>query len=166
MSRRRDIKGLVQAVGEALDGEHFGDSAEPGGEFNGRDEDPRDEVERQDDRLHDRLRCVGGADERRKRVAEDAEGDRADDGDKGNGGDRPHRKANVVSEASHHEHGRQYAERDGHRAERPAGDEHDAGTGVTRRRLRTPDSRWAVIDMTRLTKEDEITARAARPGTK
>jgi hypothetical protein len=41
----------------------------------------------------------------------------------------------------------------------------DAGTGVARRRFRMPLSRWAVIEMTRLTNEPEIIARAERPGT-
>ncbi len=40
-----------------------------------------------------------------------------------------------------------------------------AGTGVERRRFRTPDSRCAVIEMTRLTNEPEITASAEMPGT-
>jgi hypothetical protein len=40
-----------------------------------------------------------------------------------------------------------------------------AGTGVARRRLRTPDSRCAVTEMTRFTKEPEMIARAVRPGT-
>ncbi len=40
-----------------------------------------------------------------------------------------------------------------------------AGTGVARRRLRTPASRWAVIVITRLTKEAAIRPIAERPGT-
>src|SRR5579862_1183149 len=47
---------------------------------------------------------------------------------------------------------------------RPAISTH-AGTGVERRRLSTPDSRRAVIEMTRLTYEAAMIASAERPGT-
>ncbi len=40
-----------------------------------------------------------------------------------------------------------------------------AGTGVERRRLRTPDSRSVVIEITRLTNDAAITANAEIPGT-
>ena len=41
----------------------------------------------------------------------------------------------------------------------------DAGTGVERRRLSTPASRWVVTEMTRLTNEAPMIPRAAMPGT-
>ena len=47
---------------------------------------------------------------------------------------------------------------------RPAISTH-AGTGVARRRLSTPDSRWAVIVITRFTNEAAMMARAEMPGT-
>src|SRR3981081_3308830 len=40
-----------------------------------------------------------------------------------------------------------------------------AGTGVARRRLSTPDSRWAVTEMTRLTKAAAMMPRVMIPGT-
>ena len=40
-----------------------------------------------------------------------------------------------------------------------------AGTGVARRRLSTPASRCAVIEMTRLTNEAAMIASAEMPGT-
>ena len=40
-----------------------------------------------------------------------------------------------------------------------------AGTGVARRRFRTPVSRCVTTEITRLTNDDAITASAASPGT-
>src|SRR5690348_5038141 len=40
-----------------------------------------------------------------------------------------------------------------------------AGTGVARRRLRTPDSRWAVTEITRLMRAAAMIPRAMIPGT-
>jgi hypothetical protein len=40
-----------------------------------------------------------------------------------------------------------------------------AGTGVARRRLSTPDSRWAVTEMTRLMNVAAMMPRAMMPGT-
>src|SRR5207248_9767338 len=56
------VEGLEQGAVEVADGKYVGDIAKRARELRARYEDARDEVQRQDDRLDDRLGGVLGAD--------------------------------------------------------------------------------------------------------
>ena len=136
---------------EVTYGKDRGDVDDPVRKGGDGDEDAGDEVQRQHDALRDGLCGVLVVDDRRDGVAEAAERERADDDGerergRGSGGD----VGAECGPADDEQHdGRCSSATTTAVRARPAM-RTAAGTGVARRRFRTPDSRWAVTEMTRL----------------